>query len=181
MAAGSTAYWIDPQGRILKLTEALHITQITSNPEKFGFTREQITKTYAKYGERIGTEGKAREEIIKDALARGFIRVRLYPNRYWSVTTNRYDSKAKKALKVWAEQAQKDRFAGPYISVKITDLSKEKVYDQFTVSELAGGNHLYEDYSEEHVRDFNPRFVNEMTDFGLPVKVFKKAIKQLRS
>lgn len=181
MAVGSAAYWIDPQGRILKLREPLHINQVTSNPEKFGVTKDYILKTYAKYGEKMGTEGKAREEIIKDVLTRGFIRVRLYPNRYWSVTTNRYDSKAKKSLKVWATEAQKERFAGPHMPVKITDLSRERVNDDYTVSQIASGDHLYEEYNDELVRDFEPRIVTETVDFGLPVKVFKKAIQQLRS
>jgi len=64
----------------------LHITDIWHNPEKFGFTPDQITALHAKHGERRGQEGKAREELMLDAMNRGWMRIRKRSRPdYWIV------------------------------------------------------------------------------------------------
>lgn len=53
---------------------------VISSPEKFGLTREYIEEQYEAYGEKIGTEGKARENIIRKLMFAGFTRIRKYGN-----------------------------------------------------------------------------------------------------
>lgn len=83
---GTVAFWMKDDEIIEN--DASHIKVITDDPEKFGLTRDYIESVYEKYGEKIGTEGKAREEIIKEASRQGWIRVRHYVNKggdYWSI------------------------------------------------------------------------------------------------
>jgi len=57
------AYWISPQGEIypVKIT---HIRFILDNPDMFKTTKIDLLEIYKKYNEKIGWEGKAREEIM---------------------------------------------------------------------------------------------------------------------
>jgi hypothetical protein len=80
----SDAYWISPSGTILA-SAGIHIEDIWNNPEKFGFSQEHITALHAKHGEQRGQEGEAREELMLDAMKRGWIRLRkrTRPAAYW--------------------------------------------------------------------------------------------------
>lgn len=85
-ASGSNGYWYNGT-KILDVTTNTHINLIIKNPELFGLDETTIDELYAKYGEKKGTEGKAREEILKLAASNGWIRVRHYsrPYDYWSI------------------------------------------------------------------------------------------------
>ena len=77
------AFWISPDGEITPVGRN-HISEVISNPAKFGMTREEIKRAYEHHDERLGLEGMAREEIIKTLIGRGWIRIRDY-GRYLSV------------------------------------------------------------------------------------------------
>jgi hypothetical protein len=53
---------------------------VIQNPEKFGLTFDYIKQRFDEYGEKMGQEGKAREEIIMSLLEQGFVRIRKYGN-----------------------------------------------------------------------------------------------------
>jgi hypothetical protein len=156
----SVAYWINPYGKILPLSGADHIGHIIQAPDKFGYTNEEIEQTYDKYNERLGQEGKAREELIIGTLERGFIRIRLYPNRHWSINVWELDNKTKKALSVWAEEAKKDRFSGPHMVCKIVVFNDERMIDKYTVNDL-----YFEEHLNESVSLFKPKFVKSLNEF----------------
>lgn len=63
-----------------------HIASVIADPELFGVTREYIERVYKAYGEPLGWEGVARERVIKELIARGFIRIRDYTD-YVSIQT----------------------------------------------------------------------------------------------
>jgi hypothetical protein len=90
--SGSPAYWISPRGAILK-SDITHIQAVLSNPEKFGYDMGYIRNVYDHYGEKFGIEGKAREEIITDLIRKGWIRMRRYPNRFWSVNVSKFSGR----------------------------------------------------------------------------------------
>lgn len=69
-------WWISPEAEIVVVNSSTHISEIISNPDKFGLTREDVEETYARHGERLGLEGKAREEIMKKVMSHGWIRAR---------------------------------------------------------------------------------------------------------
>jgi|AntRauTorcE11898_2_1112593.scaffolds.fasta_scaffold00374_11 hypothetical protein len=85
--------WISPRGELF-LCRQTHVLEIIACPHVFGVSRTDIEAAYAKHGERIGQEGQAREELIRAAVARGWIRFRRHEARaaYWSVTADTLDS-----------------------------------------------------------------------------------------
>ncbi len=164
------AYWIDPRGRILTQGRDLHISQVIKYPEKFGWTKPELQAVYAKFNEKFGMEGKAREEIITDIVRKGFIRIRLYPNRYWSITVNKKTPRVDKALSIWAGEAQKDKNAGPHMPVKLLDISTSKITD-------SNVQDVWFNLKESVIDEFCPRYVSSIKEFGMPKK-FKQYINE---
>lgn len=99
---GTVAYWISPRGEVLPVMTN-HIDIVIKHPEKFGLTLRKIQDTYDKHGERMGMEGKAREEIIIDLLKKGFVRIRRYRNEY-SLNVGKMSKKIKDILQDWANK-----------------------------------------------------------------------------
>ncbi|MFV9616347.1 MAG: hypothetical protein ACNYZG_10355 [Gammaproteobacteria bacterium] len=130
----SVAYWINPYGQILELPVVNHITALVKEPEKFDLTKDYVEQLYAKFGEPVGIEGKARNQLIREVVANGFIRIRLYP-QFWSTTVNRLDSKTKKALSNWAEVARENKQAGKYHPVKILELANDN-QSSFVINDI---------------------------------------------
>lgn len=84
------AYWA--KGKIVYEVDTKHIQFILLNPEMFDLTLPEIRAVYKKHGEKIGQEGKAREEIIKMVASNRWIRIRHYktPQDYWTVQFDNY-------------------------------------------------------------------------------------------
>lgn len=99
--ANSQAYWISPYGEVVEVGTN-HIQLIIQNPKKFGYKKDQIKDIYDKYDEPMGVEGKAREEIILDVVNKGWIRVRRYDNKGYSVNISKMTKKVKDILFDWA-------------------------------------------------------------------------------
>jgi len=131
------AYWIEPSGKIVQIGVTDHITAVVKSPAKFGLTKESIAKVYEKYGEQVGRDGEAREELIRNLVGKGWIRIRFY-GRFWSVTLERWTRREKAVLSKWAELAEKYRFSGPHSPVKVLVLKTDKMFS-FTVTELKFG------------------------------------------
>ena len=85
MSSIKAGYFISPEGMIT-YTNGSHISAVVENPKYFGLTRKQIIDTFEKHNEKINIEGKARKEIILSLVRKGWIRIRRYPNKYWSIT-----------------------------------------------------------------------------------------------
>lgn len=118
-----------------------HIDHIVQHPESFGLNSGVVMAVYAKHNEQVGVEGRAREELILQVINHGFIRVRFYKNSRWSITL--YDNRVNKnILRKWAQMpsVQKDK----YMPVHILDIHTEKVNKNYTVDNLAKGDHLTE-------------------------------------
>ena len=64
MESNEIGYWVI-WGTSIPITTT-HIGFILNNSKTFGFTKEYIISIYDKNKEKIGTEGKAREELIKN-------------------------------------------------------------------------------------------------------------------
>jgi len=99
-------YWVRGD-QIKDVTFENHIDDIIRMPEAFGLSKEDVQNAHRVHGERLGQEGKARDELIKKASERGWIRVRYYSGHqgdYWSVQFDEI-SKREKAVKnflAWA-------------------------------------------------------------------------------
>lgn len=81
-------WWVSPGKEIIPVSGSTHIDEIIRNPERFGFTKEEIEETYFRHNERIGLEGQAREEIMKKAMDNGWIRARDGRNGLYMETGN---------------------------------------------------------------------------------------------
>jgi hypothetical protein len=121
----SHAFWISPEGETFEI-EFSHIATILKYPSKFGYSREKLEQVFQKHGERLGQEASAREEIIKELVTKGWIRVRLYDN-YWSVNVADMTDTTKHFLRYWAckvidgEFGEVDRYA----PIRISGLHRE--------------------------------------------------------
>lgn len=136
------AYWISPTGRIMDTNGTFHIKSVVDNPRKFGLSDEYINELYAKHNETVGSEGRAREEIIINLAKQGWIRMRLYLSRqgsYWSVTMNDLSDRAKDSLYKWATRQMKfDGAKGDrYLPVKLGLSTSNSTNAKFNVLELS--------------------------------------------
>lgn len=97
------AYWISPSGSILPVVGGIHINNIVKDPRSFGFTSEKLQATFEKHGESPDQEGNARNELMNDAMIRGWIRIRRR-NRpdFWSVQSGVLNKPFYKRMRNWA-------------------------------------------------------------------------------
>ena len=72
------------------VTFGSHVGLTIECPELFGLTGKMVMDIYKKHGEVIGSESKAREELVRLAAAKGWIRIRHYanPKDYFSIQTD---------------------------------------------------------------------------------------------
>ena len=135
------AYWILPNGKII-FVDYRHIRTVIDNPEMFGYTKRKIAAIYKKHNERMGTEKKARKQIILDLVGKGHIRIRKYTYKYspyWAVTIDKLSCKNRKALSNWASKILRDSSIEPdkYATIKITQVKEDDVLEDLTVSDIA--------------------------------------------
>lgn len=129
-------FWLSPYGEAVRAAPT-HIYVVDNHPEKFGLSREEIDKWYAKYGEARGTEGKAREEILRELIRRGWVRIRYYVTRSFqgfSVNVGRDDRRTKNLVTdFFAKLLQADP------GLKYSEVLYDSPLDlkKFTVREIA--------------------------------------------
>lgn len=134
------AFFLSPEGNLIPVP-LNHISTVISEPERFGLTPAEIETTYRKYSERVGVEGEARKELLFEIISRGWIRLRRYPNKHWSVTAGNLTPPIQKILRGWAEKMlsgtdgfrEQDR----YMPVKVSTPEGETTC---TIGELADGS-----------------------------------------
>lgn len=87
---GAEAFWIDPEGCV-GAVPITHITAVLADPERFGLTASRLREVYARHGEPLGLEGKARREIMDGLLRKGWIRIRRKSWGDWMVEAGQAD------------------------------------------------------------------------------------------
>ena len=138
----NVAYWISPKGEIIDV-KTKHIAEVIANPEKFGFNTEFIEYVYDNYNERIGQEGKAREQIMTALFNQGWVRIRKYKD-FWSINVKQLAGKIKSYVTQWAKMILKgihgfkedDKYAMVKIdqkgkTIKTTDVLSMSLSDTF--------------------------------------------------
>ena len=135
----SKGYWLSPAGELLDVTYSSHIRAIIDNPCTFGLSQTAVTEAYRKHAEPLGLEGKARRELITQALQAGFIRLRHYPENSpgngWSVTCYTLDDAARSSLATWAKQ---ECLISPHpedVAIILTEL-KTSTQTEYTVADF---------------------------------------------
>ena len=78
---GVVKFWITPEGKAF-LVESTHILAVLKDPQLFGYKgAEELWARFDANGEKRGSEGETRAEILSELMARGFMRVRSDRNR----------------------------------------------------------------------------------------------------
>jgi len=163
----NAAFWVSPAGRFYDIDKGLderHIYYLVDNPELFGFTRQHILDTYQKYGEpnpyerdndKRPIEGEARQELIIDAVKRGWIRIRNFMKLFqWTVNVYQLDSITRERLTRWAKAVIANSNYGGCPEVKI-DTAVSRVITT-SVKNIADGD--FSDISSSRTRDYGTPF-----------------------
>lgn len=141
MIGYTDAYFISPKGEIIN-TPVKHIKSVLDNPEKFGLNREVIEYIYDTYGEKYGQEGKAREQILISLINQGWIRIRKYGDKFWTVNVHKITPKIKGYLNKWANAVLKGKYGfkerDKEIPVKIDQ--KDKKVTSSNISDIANSS-----------------------------------------
>lgn len=82
-------FWVRDD-HIFDVTTSSHVRFIIENPSLVDLTSEQIHDVYKKHGEVVGSESKARAELVRTVAESGWIRVRHYtnPKDLWSIQSD---------------------------------------------------------------------------------------------
>ena len=129
------AYFISPRGELISTDGRKHIDIIIKYPKKFGLTDQFIKETYDKYNEKVGLEGKARGEIIELLVKQGWTRIRLYPNKFWTVNVLKMTKKIKDRLYDWADNMVNKLKNDKFMPVRITDT--QRYAKQMSLNDIA--------------------------------------------
>ncbi len=97
----SVAFFLSPAGHLIRVP-VNHISTVIADLKMFGLTFQGIRAVYDRHRERVGIEGEARREILLKVIENGWIRIRRYPNRHWSVTASNPFPSVRKKLQRWA-------------------------------------------------------------------------------
>jgi len=130
------AFWINPSRGLAIYVSIHHINTILDNPALFSFTRKELENIYSQHGEKIGFEGRAREAIMRNAILRGWIRIRKDPARPVIIEAAKVDNKLMNTLCPWARAIlsglQIPLPGGGNLSVK------ESLYTEIIMGDLMG-------------------------------------------
>jgi len=137
------AQWIAPNGKILPV-KINHITTILEKPSVFGLTRDYITKKFGEHGDRMGQEGKAREEIMFDLMKRGWIRVRYVVKKdSWTLQTYYYGKREQHNIWDWARESLSSKVISPHSGVTILIMKSGRVISSSALL-AAKGDKIFE-------------------------------------
>lgn len=102
-------FWVC-KDRIYDVTNSTHALFIMSHLALFQLTTDIVRDTYNRHHETVGTEGRAREELIKLVASKGWVRVRHYskPTEYWTIQCDGTE-KRKETIREFIEWALSDR------------------------------------------------------------------------
>lgn len=142
---GIAAFWISPKGEIIDV-KTNHISEVIRNPEKFGFNDAFIEYVYKFYNEKVGQEGKAREQLMMALFKNDWIRIRKYRD-FWSINVKKFAGRAKSFIIDWAQKIIKGihgiKEDDPYAVIKI-DQEKQPVKSSDLKAIVNEGNLLPE-------------------------------------
>ena len=134
-ALTNQGFFLSPIGKLIQTdSSGTHIGTVINNPEKFGLDSAYIKSVYKKKREKMGVEGKAREEILKGLTKKGWIRLRRYPNKYWSVQFDKMGPRVRKIIARWAASMvggkggwkEKDKYM-PVIALGFSDGYRKQI------------------------------------------------------
>ena len=123
----SPAYWISPDNFVIPLPDT-HIELIITNPEKFGISKDYVSKIYKKHKEPMGVEGNARNEIMTDLVHQGWIRMRLHPREMvWVAQVPKLDTVIGRRIESWSQGMIKNYPKSRNATIQVVDLEANPI------------------------------------------------------
>lgn len=95
------AFWISPEGEVCPVADT-HIASVFADPGLFGVTRDYVEGVYRAYKDPLGREGMAWERILKELIAKKWIKIRDY-GEYLSVQVFSFDRDSMSRLRIFFE------------------------------------------------------------------------------
>lgn len=118
----SDFFWLNINGTIIS-DGYNHINAISANPSAFGLDDKLISTSYKRFKEKTGTEGKAREYLMKIAMKNGWIRIR-NAGGMWVIESWLLDEQTKGAIFEFVLVGNRVK---RYDSLIITQVSNDKI------------------------------------------------------
>lgn len=161
----NNAYWISPNGKTFDV-DTSHIDFIFENPDLFGTTRKYMEKLYSKYKERLGQEGKAREDIMIEAMKKGWLRARFTQNRGWIIQSYFLNKRNKDNIWDFISYLFNKKKTKKYDTVTATSVKDSGIVTSSAEGILKGD--LYE--SNEYLSIKN-KILERMSKFNTKIKL----------
>jgi hypothetical protein len=126
IAENTNAFFLSPKGTLIPVHKK-HINDVIKYPKKFGLSKAKIQEVFDRYGEPLGFEGKARNEILVNLIRSGWIRMRNCPKQgFWAVNVFKLTNRVKSSLQQWASALVKNKSVDRYAEVRIADEDNNK-------------------------------------------------------
>jgi hypothetical protein len=139
-----TGFWVSPKGKVIDTGSQKHIDVVISSPIRFNISKEYIESEHEKYGERIGQEGDARDNILSKILKAGWIRIRARRN-FISVQLWEFSRNIIKNLESFAKEGYTSGFDGEHIqpneTFKVSALNRGRARELDVEQLIQGGLH----------------------------------------
>ena len=161
-----TAYWISPRGEVIDTHDERHINYVWSNPEQFKLTQKDIAAVYKKYKERIGQEGKAREEIMIDLMKQGWLRARFTNNNGWIIQSYLLNKRDRDNIWDFIRQLFEEKKVRKHDTVMITAIRGGSDVETYSAEEVLKGDL----YGEKQL-------VREKEKIREAMKMFRKSMR----
>ena len=115
------AYWVSATGTWVDAGED-HLSPIVRNPVQFGLSQARIEEVYAEHGEKVGAEGRARDQLIQEAARNGWVRVRRYSEPANRIVLQSYDLASKiPSLQSFLQELTQRQIVSPDDTVVLSD------------------------------------------------------------
>ena len=135
-------YWVR-NDEIFDMTSMSHVQFLIERPFLFNLTGKQILAVYKKHGELVGTESKAREELVRTVAESGWIRVRHYtnPKDFWSIQSDDC-GRRKKDIRGFLTWALEQRIMQPDSEAQIVGFNNVADFQEFRWADGGVGRYL---------------------------------------
>ncbi|MFP4483762.1 MAG: hypothetical protein ACLFO1_02800 [Spirochaetaceae bacterium] len=115
------AYWVSATGTWVDAGED-HLASVLENPEQFGLSKTRIEEVYAQHSETVGTEGRARDQLIQEAARSGWVRVRRYSEPANRIVLQSYNLESKvSSLRSFLQELAHRKIVSPEDTVVLSD------------------------------------------------------------
>ena len=125
-------YWVSPSGKVTEVKTS-HIDYMLEKPQVFGMTKQHMLDAYDKYDEKIGLEGSAREELMLEAVKKGWVRVRTdQRSQGLNVQVWYLDDRTKMALLDMAIELVGEKHLSKNTEIRVGEIKTQKyLYSDF--------------------------------------------------